>query len=126
MVSCVATIIPVVGTLLVWLPLAGYLALTGHWGAAVGLGLYGVIVIAQTDNVVRMLLQKRMADTHPLVTVFGVAAGLPLFGFMGVIFGPLMLSLLLFCIDLFKRCYVDGQPGETLLAAEARGSREGG
>ena len=125
-VSCVATIIPVVGTLLVWLPLAGYLALTGHWGAAVGLGLYGVIVIAQTDNVVRMLLQKRMADTHPLVTVFGVAAGLPLFGFMGVIFGPLMLSLLLFCIDLFKRCYVDGQPGETLLAAEARGSREGG
>ena len=40
-----------------------------------GLGLYGVIVIAQTDNVVRMLLQKRMADTHPLVTVFGVAAG---------------------------------------------------
>lgn len=126
LVSCVATIIPVVGTLLVWLPLALYLALTGHWGAAVGLGLYGVIVIAQTDNVVRMLLQRRMADTHPLVTVFGVAVGLPLFGFMGVIFGPLVLALLLFCIDLFKRCYVDGLPGETLLAAEARGSREGG
>ncbi len=122
-VSCVATIIPVVGTMLVWLPLAGYLALTGHWGAAIGLGLYGILVIAQADNVVRMLLQRRMADTHPLVTVFGVAAGLPLFGFMGVIFGPLMLAILLFCIDLFKRCYVDGASNETLPAAEARGSR---
>ncbi|MDE7123295.1 MAG: AI-2E family transporter [Alistipes sp.] len=122
-VSCIATIIPVVGTMLVWVPLAAYLALTGHWGAAIGLGLYGTLVIAQADNVVRMLLQRRMADTHPLVTVFGVAAGLPLFGFMGVIFGPLMLAMLLFCIDLFKRCYVDGTPNETLLAAEARGSR---
>lgn len=44
---------------------------------------YGVVVITQVDNLARFVLQKRMADTHPLVTIFGVIIGLSLFGFMG-------------------------------------------
>lgn len=92
-VTCVATIVPLLGTALVWLPLAAYLGLIGHWGAAVGLLAYGVVVITQVDNLARFVLQKRMADTHPLVTIFGVIIGLSLFGFMGVIFGPVLLSI---------------------------------
>lgn len=107
--TCVATIIPIVGTMLVWLPLALYLGLAGSWGMAAGLAAYGTIVIGQTDNLARFILQKRMADTHPLVTVFGVIIGLSLFGFMGVIFGPVLLSVFLFCADLFKRRYLDTQ-----------------
>lgn len=91
-VTCVATIVPLLGTALVWLPLAAYLGLIGHWGAAVGLLAYGVVVITQVDNLARFVLQKRMADTHPLVTIFGVIIGLSLFGFMGVIFGPVLLQ----------------------------------
>ena len=67
-VTCFATILPVVGTALVWVPLAAYLAVEGSWGAAVGLMAYGVLVVTQSDNVIRFILQKRMADTHPLVT----------------------------------------------------------
>lgn len=106
-VTCVATIVPLLGTALVWLPLAAYLGLIGHWGAAVGLLAYGVVVITQVDNLARFVLQKRMADTHPLVTIFGVIIGLSLFGFMGVIFGPVLLSIFIFCADLFKRRYLD-------------------
>lgn len=108
--TCFATIIPIVGTALIWLPMAGYMALTGSYGGAIGLTLYGSLIVTHVDNVVRFVMQKRMADTHPLVTIFGVIIGLSLFGFMGVIFGPLMLSMFIFCINIFKRKYLDGTP----------------
>ena len=78
-VTCFATILPVVGTALVWVPLAAYLAVEGSWGAAVGLMAYGVLVVTQSDNVIRFILQKRMADTHPLVTILGVLIGMVFF-----------------------------------------------
>lgn len=106
--TCFATIIPIVGTGLVWLPLAAYMALDGRWGAALGLCLYGMLVVTHVDNVVRFVMQKKLADTHPLVTIFGVVIGLSLFGFMGVIFGPLMLAMFIFCVDIFKRHYLEG------------------
>ena len=60
-----------------------------------------------------MVLQKKMADIHPLITVFGVFIGLSLFGFMGVIFGPLLLAMFVFFVDLFKRSYLDsGAPSD--------------
>ena len=87
--TCFATIIPMVGTALVWFP------------------AYGAIVVSQSDNLIRFILQKKMADTHPLITIFGVVIGLPLFGFMGVIFGPLLLSLFFLFVDMFKKEYLD-------------------
>ena len=104
--SCFATVIPIVGTALVWAPLVLYMGMTGHWGAAIGLAVYAVIVIANVDNLVRFMLQKKMADTHPLITIFGVIIGLSLFGFMGVIFGPLLLAIFAFCVNIFKEEYL--------------------
>lgn len=106
-VSCFATIIPVIGTSIVWLPLALYMGTDGHWGLAIGLVLYGILVVSNVDNVIRSLLQKKMADTHPLITIFGVVIGLALFGFMGVIFGPLMLAIFALCVQIFKEEYLD-------------------
>ena len=106
-VTCFASVLPVMGTALVWLPLAAWMALEGHWGSAIGLTLYGGLLVVHVDNVMRLLLQKRLADTHPLVTILGVVVGLPLFGFMGVIFGPLIVALFVFFVDLFKRTCLD-------------------
>ena len=103
--TCFATIIPMVGTALVWFPVAAYLALTGEWANAIGLAASS----AFRDNLIRFILQKKMADTHPLITIFGVVIGLPLFGFMGVIFGPLILSLFLLFVDMFKKEYLDNK-----------------
>ena len=106
-----ATIVPLVGTGLVWFPLVVYLALTGNWIAAIGLAAYCGVILINIDNVIRFLLQKKMADTHPLITVFGVILGLGLFGFWGVIFGPLLLSMFFLLINIFKREYIDSDDG---------------
>ena len=105
--TCFATIIPMVGTALVWFPVAAYLAISGDWFNAIGLFGYGAIVVSQSDNLIRFILQKKMADTHPLITIFGVVIGLPLFGFMGIIFGPLLLSLFFLFVNMFKKEYLD-------------------
>ena len=105
--TCFATVIPRVGTGLIWFPVAVYMALTGDWPNAIGLAAYGGIIVSQLDNLIRFILQKKMADTHPLITIFGVVIGLSLFGFMGVIFGPLLLSLFFLFVDMFKREYLD-------------------
>lgn len=107
LLTCFATIIPIVGTAIIWFPLVAYMAITGDWGNAIGLLIYALVVITNIDNLIRFILQKKMADTHPLITIFGVVIGLPLFGFMGVIFGPLMLSLFILCVDIFKTEYLD-------------------
>ena len=80
--TCFATIIPMVGTALVWFPVAAYLAISGDWFNAIGIAAYGAIVVSQSDNLIRFILQKKMADTHPLITIFGVVIGLPLFGYI--------------------------------------------
>lgn len=107
LLTCVATVIPVVGTSVIWIPLAFYMALAGRWLDAIGLVAYGVIVVAQLDNFIRFLLQKRLANIHPLITIFGVIIGLSIFGFMGIIFGPLLLSLFLLFVNIFKKEYLD-------------------
>lgn len=110
--TCFATILPLIGTALIWFPLAAYLALTGDWAGGIGLAIYALVVISNVDNLVRFLLQKKLADTHPMVTIFGVVLGLSLFGFWGVIFGPLLLSLFLLCFDMFKRDYIDSEKSD--------------
>ncbi len=101
-----ASIIPLVGTALVWVPITIYFLVVGNWVSAVIMLAYGGIVVSQCDNLIRFLLQKKMADVHPLITIFGVVAGLPLFGFMGVIFGPLLVSLFLLFLDMFRKEYL--------------------
>ncbi|MDR0395345.1 MAG: AI-2E family transporter [Tannerella sp.] len=106
-VTAFATIVPILGTGIVWVPLVVYLALTGNWVAAIGLAAYCVIILINVDNVIRFILQKKLADTHPLITVFGVILGLQLFGFWGVIFGPLLISMFFLLAGIFKKEYLD-------------------
>ena len=103
-----ASMIPVVGSMLVWIPLSIMQYFEQGLWPAIYVGAYGAIIISQCDNVLRMILQKRMANTHPLITIFGVIAGLPLFGFMGLIFGPLMVAMFLLFLEMFISQYIIG------------------
>ena len=106
LLTAFASIIPFVGTALIWVPVAIYLLIVGDWVNALILVAYGGIIVAQCDNLIRFILQKKMADIHPLITIFGVVAGLPVFGFMGIIFGPLLVSLFLLFLDMFRTEYL--------------------
>lgn len=94
--------VPVVGTAVVWAPLAIYQMATGHTGIGIGLLIFGLIVVGGTDNVFRFLWQKKFADVHPLITIFGVLIGVSLFGFVGLIFGPLLISMFILLLRIYR------------------------
>jgi predicted PurR-regulated permease PerM len=101
-----AALIPVVGTGLVWVPAAVYLFIIGHTWQAIFVLLFGALIMGTLDNIIRFILAKKMADVHPIVTVLGVILGLKYFGFLGLIFGPLLIS---YFFILLKIYYVEYQ-----------------
>jgi len=96
-----AGLIPVVGTVVIWIPLALNLLIGGSIWQGIALLLWGAFVISLIDNGFRMIFLKRYANTHPLVPLFGVILGINLFGFWGIIFGPLVISGFLLLVKVF-------------------------
>lgn len=101
-ITCFTAMIPVVGSTLVWLPLAVFLLINGSNWQGIGLIIWGVVAVGAADNVFRIVLSKRIGDTHPLITIFGVIIGVKLFGFIGLIFGPLLITLFLLLLKIYK------------------------
>lgn len=99
----IATIIPVVGTMVVWVPICVFLLANGQTGNTIGLALYCLIAVGGVDNVLRMIFVKKFGDVHPLVTIFGVLLGLEIFGLMGLIFGPLLFSYIILLMKIYKK-----------------------
>ena len=107
-----ATILPIIGTTIVWAPISIGMMIGGDVVNGIGLLVYGFFIIGGVDNVARFLLQKKLADIHPLITVFGVLIGIPMFGFWGVIFGPLILSLFILFFNMYRHEYVAGSKAQ--------------
>lgn len=107
-----ATILPIIGTTIVWAPISIGMMIGGDVVNGIGLLVYGFFIIGGVDNVARLLLQKKLADIHPLITVFGVLIGIPMFGFWGVIFGPLILSLFILFFNMYRHEYVAGSKAQ--------------
>ncbi len=81
--------------------MVGYLFIHESNWPAVGLTIYSVVVTGNVDYLARLKLMKYMGDVHPLITVLGVIVGLNLFGFMGLIFGPLLISYFLILVKIY-------------------------
>lgn len=92
---------PLLGTMVIWVPLVIYLYSIGQNYTATGLGFYSLIITGNVDYVTRLNLLKKMSNVHPVVTVLGLIVGLRLFGFMGLIFGPLLISYLIILIKIY-------------------------
>jgi predicted PurR-regulated permease PerM len=98
---------PVVGTMIVWLPLVIYLYSQDQNWQATGLMLYSLLVTGNVDYLARVTLMRKIGDVHPLITIFGVIVGLQLFGFMGFVFGPLVFSYLIILMKIYTHEFVD-------------------
>ncbi|MBI3518231.1 MAG: AI-2E family transporter [Bacteroidetes bacterium] len=100
-----SSIIPIVGTGIIWVPICIYLFFIGaNWQGAVLL-LWSVLIMGSMDNVIRFLLAKRMADVHPVITVLGIILGLEYLGITGLIFGPLIISYFLILTKIYYADY---------------------
>ena len=95
--------IPLAGSFLVWLPLAIYLILTGHWTKALLLIVWGALVISTIDNFLRPKLVGNQTKLHELFVFFSVLGGISVFGLLGIVLGPVVLAITLGLLATFSR-----------------------
>ena len=100
--TALASMLPVVGAAIVYLPVGIFMIAEGQTGPGVGILIYGLIIVGLTDNLLRFTLLKKLEDIHPLVTVFGIIMGMNVFGFMGLIFGPILMSITVLLIQVYR------------------------
>lgn len=98
---------PVVGTMVVWVPLVLYMYATGDTLNATGVLIYSVVVTGNIDYIARITLLKRMGDVHPVITILGVIVGLGMFGFIGLVFGPLLVNYIMVIFDIYMNEFVE-------------------
>jgi len=101
----IGSMIPFVGGLLGIIPVFIVALSQGDTFQAWGVLLYGVIIVGSTDNLIRLYVLRKIDDIHPLITLIGVIVGVPLFGFIGLIFGPLLISLFPIIARIYKKEY---------------------
>lgn len=104
-----AAMLPIVGAALIYLPLGLFMLAKGDSVNAIGLLIYGFVIVGLSDNLIRLVLQKKMADVHPLITIFGVIVGINLFGFIGIIFGPIFFSVFYWLVKLYKYEFINSK-----------------
>jgi predicted PurR-regulated permease PerM len=100
-----SSVIPIVGTAIIWLPAALYFFAVGDIWQGVVIIAWCALVMGSMDNVIRFVLAKKMADVHPVVTVLGIIFGLHYLGITGLIFGPLIISYFLILLKIYNAEY---------------------
>jgi len=100
-ITAFTALLPVVGAALAYIPLSLLLFADGLNVKGFIVLAYGLGVIGSVDNIFRFWFAKKLGDVHPLITVFGVIIGVNMFGFIGIIFGPILISLFLIMIRIY-------------------------
>ncbi len=98
-----ASVIPVIGSTIIWGPAAVYLLLTGKISAGVGLIIWGGVVVSVIDNLLKPILMKGSSETPSIFILFSILGGLTYFGMIGFILGPLILSFLLSLLRIYQK-----------------------
>ena len=111
-IVAVGSMIPFIGTLIGIIPVFILAISSGDSFQAWGILIYGFVIVGSTDNLIRLYVLRKLDNVHPLITLIGVIIGVPLFGFIGLIFGPLLLSLFLIVVRIYKNEY-GGRAGVT-------------
>jgi predicted PurR-regulated permease PerM len=97
----IASVIPAIGSGLVWLPVGIIMLLTGNITAGLTIILVGALLISTFDNFVRPKLVGNDTEMHPLLILFSTLGGITLFGLAGFIVGPIIMSLFVTLWDIY-------------------------
>ncbi len=121
-VMAVSSVIPAVGTFLVWVPAAIILALTGDWGGVVILVIICGLISGNLDNLVRPRLVGKDTQMHDLFILFGTLGGLSMFGILGIIIGPIIAALFNTIWSIYGDAFKDFLPdvGKALTLLQAK------
>jgi predicted PurR-regulated permease PerM len=102
----ITAFVPVLGTPLIWVPAGVGLIMDGAITRGILLLAYGVIIVMNIDNFLRPRLVSERAKVHPVLILIGVLGGLRVFGFIGMLVGPLILALLVALIKFYEQNYM--------------------
>jgi predicted PurR-regulated permease PerM len=97
----ITSMIPIVGAAIIYVPVGIFMMASGD-NNGLWMIIYCVVIVGLTDNILRFTLLKKLEDIHPLNTVFGIILGLEIFGFMGLVFGPILVSITLLLIQIYR------------------------
>jgi len=100
-VMAFASLIPIVGTGLIWVPAAGYLALLGKWKAVVFLVAWSVVLMGTIDNFLRPFLMRSETKMSPFYIFMAIVGGVQYFGLVGILYGPLILSFAMIMLYIY-------------------------
>lgn len=102
-VMAFASLIPVVGTALIWVPASVYLFLSGHWGYGIFMVLWCALIVGMLDNFVRPLFMKGAGNNMSTLVIFlAVLGGLKYFGLIGLLYGPLLIGLTIVFLYIYS------------------------
>ncbi|SET04906.1 Predicted PurR-regulated permease PerM [Methanococcoides vulcani] len=104
-VTAILSFLPVVGAPLVWIPAAIIQFALKNYVAGIAILVMGII-ISNIDNVLRPLIQKKVGAMHPFVSLLGIFVGIYLFGIIGIVVGPLLISTFLLVLKMFNEEYL--------------------
>jgi predicted PurR-regulated permease PerM len=107
--AAVLALLPVAGAMLVWLPGALYLYLTGSTFQGIFLAVWGVFLVSLPDNFLKPLLIGRKARIPTFLLFIGILGGLQVYGFLGILFGPLIVTLLTAFVQIYREEYAERQ-----------------
>jgi len=119
-ITAFTSLLPVVGSAFVWIPMTVYLFATGANWQAVFVLIWSSLIVSSIDNVLRFVLAKRMADVHPIITVLGVIIGVKYFGIVGLIFGPVLISYFIILLKIYHVEYQTIKPPNKQASAKKR------
>jgi predicted PurR-regulated permease PerM len=95
--------VPIVGAAAVWVPMTIILLIGGHFGKALFLGLWGALAISLVDNLIRPIIIGDATKLHTLLIFFSILGGIRVFGFLGLVMGPVVLAIGIALIEIFRR-----------------------
>jgi predicted PurR-regulated permease PerM len=101
-VSFFLSFLPVIGAPIVFVPAALIALAHGDSQDGYGLLLWGFLLVTNIDNVLRYFISKYVANTHPIIAIVGVIIGIPVFGILGLVFGPLLISWFLLMLRVIE------------------------
>ncbi|MGE3541162.1 MAG: AI-2E family transporter [Candidatus Tectimicrobiota bacterium] len=109
MAMALLALVPILGTFVVWIPAAIFLALDGHWGKALMLTGWGGLVIALVDNMLYPFLVGERLRLHTLLVFVAMLGGVTVLGASGLILGPVILAITLALMDIWSRRTAGGR-----------------
>ncbi len=106
MIMIILSFLPFIGSAFIWLPAAVMLLAKGRFLAGIGLFFWGAFIVGTSDNIVRPKLTQALGELHPVTVLLGVFIGIKEWGAIGIVLGPLMISVLINLIKMFREEYI--------------------